>query len=430
MNTAKVSLVIFLPLVIFSSFIIFHSCSDSGVINNNTDPTAIEVNGKVVDNSGFAVAGADVSIGAQVTTTATDGSFTIQSVSTPYDVKVLITDIQSFGYLFQGLRSSTPKLSTGPYASEQFNTTLTTTIPALTGNQRAFIIFTNQNDVEKSAMIVQPNISTTMNVMWKGNNSITGKVIVFVVEFLNGEVLSYEKYGERSVTLNNAVPKNEIFQDSHINFNPVESNISGVFSIPAGYSQQAANFVINYKQSGSLIYPLSSGTTLSTVSGFNYTFVVPTGLPTPFRCIIACSAGGSNSYEFTSKSIVTIPGSSNNNVYLEAFATLLSPPANQSGVDLNTDFIVNSGSGTGVMVFTFEGPDRIFQVTTPQSNSKIPDLTSLGISIGTNLNYSWSVSKYGNLNTVDEFVSGCLYDNPSIVYFTNSTERNFHTAVP
>ena len=424
-KTSKILSVILALQIIIAAF---YSCDDAGVAPNEpVDPLAITVNGKVLDNSGVPVNGAKVSIGTQMDTTDINGFFTLENISKPYDIKVLISN-ENYGYLFQGLTTGSPQLSTGPYSQTQYSCNLTTTIvPSLTGNERAFVIFTDQNEVQQSALIIQPNQSVIMNVKWRGVSPVNGKLIVFIVNFLNGEVQSYEKYGERSISLNNGGNPQQTFQDNDLTLNPVDSTIQGTLSIPGGYSQAEANFQINYKQGKALIYPFSSGTTISTVSGLSYNFVVPTGLPTQFRYVLSCSAGGSNTFEFTSKSRVTTAGSSNNTVNLEAFSTLLNPPNNQFNVNLSTSFDVNSGSGSGVLVYTFEGTDRTFQVITTQSTATLPDLTSLGINIGANHNYDWSVAKYGSLTSINQFTEASLFNNSSIFYFTSSAERHFTT---
>ena len=423
-KTSKILSVILALQIIVAAF---YSCDDAGVAPNEpVDPLAITVNGKVLDNSGVPVNGAKVSIGTQMDTTDINGFFTLENISKPYDIKVLISN-ENYGYFFQGLSTGSPQLSTGPYTKIQFSCNLTTEIPALTGNERAFVIYTDRNEVQQSAIIIQPNQSVPMNISWRGTPSLSGKLIVFIVNFLNGEVQSYEKYGERTVSLSNGGNPTQTFQESDLTLNPDDSTISGTLSVPGGYTQPQINFQINYKQGKALIFPFSSGTTLSTKDSLSYTFIVPTGLPTLFRYILSGNASGSNTFEFTSKSRVTTAGSSNNTVNLEAFSTLLNPPNNQFNVNLSTSFDVNSGSGSGVLVYTFEGTDRTFQVITTQSTATLPDLTSLGINIGANHNYDWSVAKYGSLTSINQFTEASLFNNSSIFYFTSSAERHFTT---
>lgn len=84
-------------------------------------PSVVTVQGRVLDVDKGPVAKATVLIDGKVTTTASDGSFTVTNVATPYDAAVTSSSWYDV-YVFEGLGRSDPtlqvnQLSTGSYAT-------------------------------------------------------------------------------------------------------------------------------------------------------------------------------------------------------------------------------------------------------------------------------------------------------------------------
>jgi hypothetical protein len=79
-------------------------------------------------------------------------------------------------------------------------------------------------------------------------------------------------------------------------------------------------------------------------------------------------------------------------------------------------------------MFIFDGPDRVFYVFTTGSTLTMPDFSPFGYGIGSALNYEWSAIKYGQTNSIDEFVSGNFYYNSSMTFYSSSGEWRFVTA--
>jgi hypothetical protein len=386
------------------------------------------VNGTLVDNIGAPIANMKVMIGSTIVTTDASGNFTIADVIEPYDVKIFQSALISQGVMFKGLTTETPVLVFPSFPGSQNTAMLTVNIPAMTVGQRAFVIFTNENNVQEQGIIIPPNISSNFTVRWQGSASISGKVIVFITDFSAGLVQSYENYGEKSQSLTNGGSFTTTFTTGEVALNPGEANISGALNVPSGYTAPSTALLVNYKQGGGLIYPFNAGASLSDAAGLNFDFVVPTGLPTSFRFILAGSAYGVNLREYTSKCSITSSGTSNNTVSPETFSVLSAPANNSQNINLNSTISAGIGSGSGVNLFTFDGPDRVFYVVTTESSVNMPDFSALGLGIGSSLIYDWSVVKFGAVSGMDEFVSGNFYNNQNLVFYSSSAEWKFTTA--
>src|SRR5438876_10690878 len=93
--------VIILSIFTVLSLFLISGCSDT--TTTPTGPTTGTVTGKVVDINGSPIAGVTAIIGSSNAVTGSDGSFTINSVTTSYDLKLAIASGPNpTGILYQG----------------------------------------------------------------------------------------------------------------------------------------------------------------------------------------------------------------------------------------------------------------------------------------------------------------------------------------
>src|SRR5947207_6008455 len=103
----KTILTAILSLVFCTSLIFFNGCSNTTTPVTPPSSSTITVNGKALDTYGNPVSpAATVLIGTQTATTGSDGSFTINNVTTPYDVYVMSSANGVFGV--KGLTIANP----------------------------------------------------------------------------------------------------------------------------------------------------------------------------------------------------------------------------------------------------------------------------------------------------------------------------------
>ncbi|MCX7878471.1 MAG: hypothetical protein N2510_07520 [Ignavibacteria bacterium] len=393
-------------------------CDDAGVVPPS------EVRGLLLNEKGFPVSGARVKAGGSESLSRQDGSFVLSVSVFPYDIMVFKTGQPDIGYLYKGISVREPVLTLFESDGEHYSSDLTVTIPPMSGMERAAVIFTDGDKFQEHATLVQPNFSVNINITWSGNNQISGKLIVIVFKYASGSVVSYDKYGEKIITLAGGSFNNVNFTAGEISFNPTEANVSGILSVPAASNSPRTDLVFNFKSGGSLIFPFTAGTSVGYSNGPNFTFVVPQDLPSNVRFILAGSANGDELNEISVKSLTAEVWSSDNLIELEDFPRLIEPDNMATNVTLATVFRTETGSG--LKIFRFDGNDRLFYLITDQNQTTIPDFTAFGLGIGSAHKYNWSVISYGETN-VNEFVKNSFVTNSSLKYFTTSTLRSFTT---
>jgi hypothetical protein len=120
---------------------------------------------------------------------------------------------------------------------------------------------------------------------------------------------------------------------------------------------------------------------------------------------------------------------SNNNINFQAASNLSAPPNNATGIDTNSNFTYSVIAG-GLYQITFNTPNRSFTVFTSSTSGYvgIPNFSSYGLGLGASLNYSWRVSRFPNVSSVDAFVNTSIYNNAGYDEVTQSESRNFTSA--
>lgn len=392
-------------------------CDDAGIVSPS------DIRGILLNERGIPVQNARVMAGGSETVSQADGSFVLTVNQSRYDIMVFKQGQPDIGYLYKDISLREPIVTLFESEGSYYSSELTVTIPAMSGLERAIVIFTNFISIQEHAFITQPGVSVQMNVPWAGIDRISGKVIVIVFKLAGGSVVSYERYGEKDVTLINNSPQNIGFSSQDLSFNPEEANVGGSLSVPPGSTSPRADLIFNFV-SGSLILPFTAGSPIGYVDGVHFNFVVPQNLPSNLRLVVGGSASGDKLQEFSTKTLVTEIWSSNNFITLENFPELLEPVNNAINVNINTNF--RADGIRGVKVFRFDGNDRLFYVITNQNQTTIPDFSNFGLTIGYNHEYEWSLFSYGEAD-VNEFVKTGFTANPLLVFFTVSSRRNFTT---
>lgn len=413
-----------ISLTLAAGFISYTGCGNNSVV---TPVTTITVNGKTVDQSGNGVAGVTATINGTNTVSASDGSFSIANVTAPYDIKLVQSSgATPSGFVYLGLTTAAPSLLTSGLAAPTNTTTLTVNFPALGANQRALVFFTDNALVETVKNVTTAGASTTnLTVKWPGDAAITGKVIVMVYTVSGTDIVSYDKYGEKTgFALNNGGSSSTTFTASDLSLNPVEQTVTGTLTAPAGYTNLNSRIALTFRSVSSIL----ATSTFATVSGSSYSFVVPTGLPTACKLIIEGSGLGTIAGTITLKSKEVLPNTTGNSIILNATPLLSTPPNAAVSIDTTTNFVYSPGVTDGVNIVQFTSPGKSFFVFTSASNCRIPNLLSSGLGLGSGVACTWAVANYGSLG-MDSFVSGPLNNNPAFNSAGTSETRTF-TSTP
>src|SRR5437016_4156707 len=148
----------YICLIIFISFLI-SGYSDSSVTTPPVNNT-INVNGRTSDNFDSPVSGLSIIIGNQTVTSADDGSFTVNNVTTPYDIKMLeLSAAHKYGYLYKGLTTAAPHLTiSSGLANLQYSANVNITFPngLIPAGKKVLLFYSDTTNVSFGRIINGP----------------------------------------------------------------------------------------------------------------------------------------------------------------------------------------------------------------------------------------------------------------------------------
>lgn len=387
--------------------------------DNPTDPGnpggTISVNGKLINTVGYPVMNATVSIGTLTTTSAADGTFTLNDITTPYDLNI-VSGV--YGVQYKGLTSSTPKVLTLGATTIEKTATINVTVPALGTGQYCRLFYTDEQTIQSTALFTGVS-STSFIVRWSSGDNVNGKLIALIYTITGGEVTTYDKFGMKTnFALNNGGTSSYTFTASDLNLNPTEVTVTGtvnsVFNYTAVNSISYLSFLNNYIGIGSL----------NSSSGNTFTFKYPGGLPLNVYYIAIGGGVGASGSGSTYKHVNEGSG---NIITLESPTMLSSPPDNSTMIDTGTTFSFTPGSGQGINSVTFVSGTKAFRVFTAESTVRIPNLSMYGFNLEPATIYNWSVNKYTTFNNLDEFIAAPVNASSQFSSTTFSSTRVFTT---
>jgi len=427
----KISALRFIPVYLLISCIsIFTGCSKDGdntVVNPSQSlPT---ITGKVVDYNGTGLGNIKVETVSGTVRTSADGSFIIQNVLTPYEINLYSNDYRRAA-TFKNLTTTNPVFTIDEQNTNSDNRTeITVTIPQYNSNQRAIASFYNDSGFYKSDQNFMGYNYGKLTHYWVGNNVVSGKITVWVYTTDNqGRITSFDKYGEKPLTITNGINTRIVFNDIDLNTNPADSVISGSVITTNSSSIQFANIGMNKIHFGNLnSYGAMSWNVTNT--NLNFSSFVPVLSDNVYKYYIylrmfnnELRSGGEKVAEIT-------PGGSNV-ITFNTIPTLLTPADNDQNVNYTTKFSFTNDSPKGIYKLGFYYyrdnsyiVARYIYLNTDNSNLSI--LSDTTFSLTDNITGDWYVTKYTGFNNVDDFVSIPLYNNPKYKEVLNSESRNF-----
>ncbi len=420
----KVTKFLVLFVIAVSTAFLYNGCGSD--TTTPVGPTTGTVNGKVVDAQGNPVQGVLVAIGNASFTTGADGNFTFNSITTPYNIKLVVsTGATPSGFMYQGITTFTPQIFAQGLTPTPSTAVLTVNIPSLGANQRAAVIFTDNALVHSSTTV--STSPATVNVTWQNSAPITGKVIVlYYTGDITGAVVTYDKYGEKSnISLNNNGTSTITFAAGDLNVTPSTSTLSGTTTVPTGYTPAQTRLLIKFTTQGTPLIGIALGTG---AVGPTFSFKVPGGLTSAFTIGLEATSGAATGEQTVKVATGTVGGS--NAITLETPPTLSTPVNAATGVDTTTNFTFAGGTGTGVYMLqaTSTGATpKHFYVLTTSTSLTLPSFSSFGLPMGSSTAYTWVVVKIGSMSTVNDFVSSGFLNNASFNFETISQSRTFTT---
>jgi hypothetical protein len=359
----------------------------------------ITVNGLVKDFADQPVAGAAVLVpGKPAVTSATDGSFSIGGVTTPYDITFIVSNVH-LASTYRGLTRTDPTL----YSIYQFFSTTNTatvsgSVPVVSGRTTRVIYVSG--DMSWWTTASAGSGTYNINVSWRGTNTTLNGTI-YVLRWVNatGIPTSYDAYGDRALT----VSAGGSFQGNNFTAgqltDPAEMNISGSVTRPStNYTLTERQLSIGF--GNSVTFLASESGTL----GDNLSYTVPNVSGATFA-IAAFASFGSRRATYFKSGIAA--GSQTVSIPLAEAPQLSLPVNGGTGVDTTTSFLFTQGGGAGVnfVQLTNSGSDPSFLILTSNNSFMIPNLSQQGLGLPSNRTYSWSTTRLYPFSTMDEAAS-------------------------
>jgi hypothetical protein len=392
--------------------LIMSSCKKDNNPATNT-PTTITVAGVVKDAAGEPINGvAVIIVGKGTVTSGADGSFSIPNVTTPYDI-IMVLSTQKTAIMYKGLTINNPTLV---YTSSALGTlksaTISGTVPAA-ATKRTLVFFVSGT----STFSTTANPTTgayTINAGWYTSpTTFTGKVYVLRwTPATTGFPTDYDAFGSKDLTISNAGTFTVNFATGELT-DPSEQTISGAVSRAATtYSLNSRSLYVNF--GNSILFLSNELGTPPFADNFNITVPSIAGATYGIYAVATQPATvGSRTSAFYRANIA--PGTSGLALTLAAAPQLTAPVNNGTNVDTTTSFLFSPGGATGIhqVFITGVATNPRFIIYTAASSFTIPNLVSVGLGLPANANYSWLVTQFSPLASVNDAASSAFFSQTS-----------------
>lgn len=367
--------------------------------------SAETIKGIVLDEKYFPVPNVNVSIsfgGSAVT--SDNGKFELSTDKFPYYISV-IDNANSIGVIYMGLNILNPELIFfGVKSPRNVNTEVVKIkLSSVSPGRSALIKFVSNDIFYSNDILVSPGETQKLiTVEWPSTSaSINGKVI-----YLEKSTDAYLRYCEKPITITKDFYPQTISFDSLSHYtNPGQSFIKLYLPI-LDYNKKGFSVFADFlalHRNAEILLNTTEGNIIST------DVLVPQNLPFGFRLKVSGNGFFKNGAGFVNN-FYAYPGTSLN-INNETPPILSAPQDEFFGVDKNTQFSYEWGSGTGIYVVHFHCFDPVadFYVVTKDRQIYSPLEYSSGILKGEE--YKWYVSMYLTYISVDDFVKPRIFKN-------------------
>ncbi len=368
--------------------------------------TSITVNGFVKDFDGEPVSGVSVIVkGKTASVTNANGAFSISDVTTPYEIRVILSTQQT-GVIYQGLTRPDPTLLYFTSLTTSKSATISGTVPPALGKITQVFFISGTKAWATTANQTTGAYSIFTN--WKGSAStFDGKIHVLRwIPNPSNLPVQYDAYSSKDLTISSGG------SFSGNNFaavdltDPADQSISGSITRPTtSYSITQKYLYLNF---GNAFVFLAGEWGMGQSDNFSYTVPAITGATFEVNVGAEVSAIPNPRTSFYRKKGIA-GGTSGIAITLENAPQLTLPANNGTGIDTMTQFLWAQGSGTGVnmglIAPNIAGSGPIFYIVTANNSTSIPNLGPQGLGLPSNVLYNWQILRFFPLSSVDAAAS-------------------------
>ncbi|HRE39946.1 MAG TPA: carboxypeptidase-like regulatory domain-containing protein [Ignavibacteria bacterium] len=378
------------------TFTVF-SCSNP---SNPSEPV-ITVNGTVTDAFNNPAPNINIKINDTELRTDASGNFSLQNVTTPYDLYVDYMNISiPTGIKFESVFNDNPKINIFDYVvtNNQNNQQNQISLPSLPSGQKYILIITNTSNVQ----IIR---ETTGNINfvshWIGNSEINCNLIAIVYD--NTNKLFLRSFIKPYLLKTNTVQSNSY---NEADFNITLNNIlySGNITKPAGSNTSELVGGLNFLSYNNFWQNYSFA---DIVVGNTYSFYAPDNLPLNPKLFLY-SRTTSSDYDVLYNSYISI--SAGTNITIPAGPKVTTPMSNGTTMGYDDFFSIDEGGGNGIYMYNFDKPGQQIRVYSRSSSVKIPKFINVSLNLQSGSEYYLWLDKLYGVENVNELTRYSLFD--------------------
>ncbi len=359
------------------------------------DPEVSTVTGKVIDFWRHPVAGVPIAIGDTTTTTASDGSFTIDDVGAEYDVQLLVRwaspPIGVYGWRFEGLTRRDPTLQVYRALDVRGATVVTTPKGAQGSNATPLAFAFGGVD---GATSLRVSGAAEVSTWWFGPTTTTVTAHALSWQASDDLPVSYSGYDSKLVALVDG-EKSDVNLDLSATDSIATGSIGGTVS--SSVSMYRRNRVHLRFTDGAAIELVDEGTDVGT-----FTYAVP-GL-TGTTVVMSASAGLDSRFDgyAVAHADGVAAGTLDIALTVPELPQLKEPVRGATDVDEHVAFSWEADSSGVVCFVKDEELEQGFFVVTAKQELTLPSFSSLGLDLRKGAPHLWAVEVHGEYASVDE----------------------------
>lgn len=413
------------------SFITYYVLFTAGCAKDenivNPSQSAITVIGKVTDYLGNGLGNIKVESKAGTTRTSSDGSFVFTNMTAPYDITFypFMQQVVSF----KNITTTKPILpfsnSNSIVASGAFVTVI---IPQMNNNQKALARFYDSTGIYISEVTINTSFGR-MGIEWYGSQNISGKMVLWIYTPSNsGGILTYDKYGEKPITVLNGETGRIVFNDFDLNTNPGDTIISGNIILPSGFQIESKSIGMQRFSFGNY-YVYGHLNNIVNINGTNYSLFVPALNGDIYKYFAVIGIINTSNYKYGTK-VSEIYLNNVNIIGFNTFPTILTPDDNEQNVDYKTQFSFTKDTPQGIYYVTIyyyaNNNNAVMYLYMDNETFNLPILSDTTLNINNNTQCQWSVTKLTGFSSIDDFISIPPVKNPKYREILRTEDRTFN----
>lgn len=392
-----------------------------------TDPSVNTISGKIFSYGRVPSENLKVTVQNSSAYTSSDGSFSLNGITFPYDLVVKDT-LNRLVVVYRGISADNIELPLQWYGYNRNHAVINVQLPPEIFHPpdiKCKIIFTDGKFINRYTEVSEfvKNINFNIDFPYNNSNSATGKLIIITYRKDNqGNVLSYENYGEsQDFQINNGGTFNYAFDNSALSLNPGEETIE--CSINVNNQQYSTLFYLSFGKDDSGFDQYKN--VFSYLRGTAFNFKIPTGLPREFSARINNTNSDIN-FGWSYGNFKVYPDIMNE-LTVNTAPSQVTPEDGVKDVDNRVQFSFNSGTGNGVYIISLNNISRNYEyrIFTESNYFTLEGLEDLGFGRINNNIFSWQVNKTGPVNSMNDFAVD--FFNKENHYILQSAHRIFST---